>query len=263
MTSDRALTASPPSIGWPSRIRRAWRALPSERRLAAISAVCLVFTLFLPWYQETVVARTLKTGSATLTGWGAFSWVEAAVLLVAAGVLTLLFQRAEGRAFHVPGGDGGVIGAAGAWACLLIVWRMFDKQGVSSHSLYAATSGVEWGIFIALAVAATLIYAGMRIRAAHRPEPPLPGEAPRPRTAQQHSAPRPSAPRRRVADPKTPLGRLFAERPAWSGAPVGPFEPPTRGVLAPHQPAPPPEPSPSPSPRLEEDQLTIPLDEPE
>ena len=159
---------------------RAWRALPHERRLAAYAAVGLFLTLFLPWYQETVIApgkaTHLQSASATLTGWGAFSFVEAAVLLVAAGVLTLLFQRAEGRAFHLPGGDGSVITAAGLWTCVLIVWRIFDKQDTSSHNQFATTSGIEWGIFIALAVAAFLAYAGSRIRAAHRPEPPLPGE---------------------------------------------------------------------------------------
>ncbi len=162
------------------RLRRAWRVLPPERRLAAYAACGLFFTLFLPWYQETVIASgratRLQSLTESLTGWGAFSFVEAAVLLVAVGVLVLLVQRAEGRAFHLPGGDGWVITAAGAWTCLLIIWRIFDKQGADSHGQYATTSGIEWGIFVALAVAALLTYAGSRIRAAHQPEPPLPGE---------------------------------------------------------------------------------------
>ena len=163
-----------------TRLARAWSKLPSERRLAAVAAILLVLTLFLPWYQETVIASgtaaKLQAARATLTGWGAFSFVEAAILLVAGGVLVLLYQRAEGRAFHIPGGDGGVIMVAGLWACVLIVWRIFDKQGTSSHGRYATTSGIEWGIFVALAVAGLLAYAGSRIRIAHRPEPPLPGE---------------------------------------------------------------------------------------
>jgi hypothetical protein len=231
---------------WTTRIAPAWRALPSERRLAAIASVGLVLTLFLPWYQETVVAR----GSSTFTGWAAFSWVEAAVLLVAAGVLTLLFQRAEGRAFHLPGGDGSVIAAAGVWTCLLIVWRIFDKQGSSSHGPYPTTSGIEWGIFIALVVAALLTYSGRRIRAAHQPEPALPGEAPPvrgPEPPPRRERPRPE--RRVHPSPSTPLGRLFAERPAWSGGPVGPFEPPTR------------RPRPEPPPPDTGEQLTIPLDD--
>jgi hypothetical protein len=163
-----------------SRLVRAWKALPGESRLAAYASGALFFTLFLPWYQVTLIApakaEKLQSASASITGWGAFSFVEAAVLIVAAGVLTLLFQRAEGRAFHLPGGDGGVILAAGLWTCLLIVWRIFDKQGATTSGPSATTSGIEWGIFVALAAAAFLAYAGSRIRAAHRPEPPLPGE---------------------------------------------------------------------------------------
>lgn len=161
-----------------------WRSLPSERRLAGLAAFGLIFTLFLPWYQETVIAQgttNLSSVSASLTGWGAFSFVEAAVLLVAAAVIVLLFVRAEGAAFHVPGGDGGVITAAGVWTCLLIVWRMFDKEGTTGHGLYDTASGIEWGIFIALGVAAVLTYAGSRIKLANEPEPPLPGEVPAPR----------------------------------------------------------------------------------
>ncbi len=97
-----------------ARLVRAWRALPHESRLAAFASLALFVTLFLPWYQVTLIASAktkLESASATITGWGAFSFVEAAVLLVAAAVLILLFQRAEGRAFHLPGGDGGVITA--------------------------------------------------------------------------------------------------------------------------------------------------------
>lgn len=166
------------------RVGRAWRVLPPERRLAAVAAIALFLTLFLPWYQETVIASSttpkLRSASASLTGWGAFSFVEAAVLLVAVGVLVLLFVRAEGKAFHVPGGDGGVITAAGFWTAVLIVWRMFDKEGTTGHGQYATTAGIEWGIFVALGVAGLLAYAGTRIRRAHEPEPPLPGERPAP-----------------------------------------------------------------------------------
>jgi hypothetical protein len=161
------------------RVRRAWRGLPGERRLAAMACIGLFLSLFLPWYQGTVIARgttNLRQISWSMTAWGAFSFVEAAVLLVAAGVLTLLFMRAEGRAFHVPGGDGGVVTAAGVWTCVLIVWRIFDKQGTTGHGEYATTSGIEWGIFIALVIAGLLAYAGTRIRHAREPEPPLLGE---------------------------------------------------------------------------------------
>ena len=164
------------------RVVRAMRVLSPERRLAAGAAAGLFGTLFLPWYQETAFAVSGGKGkpatiSSSATGWGAFSFVEAAVLLVAAGVIVLLVQRAEGRAFHLPGGDGGAIMAAGLWTGALIVWRIFDKQGGTAQGQIPVATGIEWGIFIALAVAGLLAYAGNRIRAAHQPEPPLPGEA--------------------------------------------------------------------------------------
>jgi hypothetical protein len=163
-----------------ARLGRAGRALPPDRRLAAAAALGLCLTLFLPWYQETGFAsgKSLQTKSASLTGWHAFSWVEAAVLLVSASVLTLLFLRAEGRAFHLPGGDGSIVMLGGAWTCLLVIWRIFDKQSTTSNGQFGTTFGIKWGIFTAMALAGLLAYAGTRIRAAHQPEPPLPGEEP-------------------------------------------------------------------------------------
>ena len=200
-----------------TRLVRAWRALPHESRLAAFASIALFLTLFLPWYQVTLIAparsATLQSASATITGWGAFSFVEAAVLLVAAGVLTLLFQRAEGRAFHLPGGDGGVLTAAGAWTCLLIVWRIFDKQGATTHGPSATTSGVEWGIFVALAAGAFLAYSGSRIRAAHRPEPPLPGESEAP--VGSSAAATVVLPPRFERRPERRPGRRPEDRPEW------------------------------------------------
>jgi len=208
----------------PTRLVRAWRVLPHESRLAALAALALFLTLFLPWYQVTLIAPSkaakLESASATITGWGAFSFVEAAVLLIAAGVLTLLFQRAEGRAFHLPGGDGGVITAAGLWTCVLIVWRVFDKQGAATHGPSATSSGVEWGIFIALAAAAFLAYSGSRIRAAHRPEPPLPGEERAPAGSSAAAPTQPASSRRESTPPPRrrarPPAPVPADPPAWA-----------------------------------------------
>jgi hypothetical protein len=201
-----------------SRLVRAWRALPHESRLAAFASIGLFLTLFLPWYQVTVIApaKSAKPPSASITGWGAFTFVEAAVLLVAAGVLTLLFQRAEGRAFHLPGGDGGVITAAGLWTCALIVWRIFDRPGATTNGP-AATTGVEWGIFIALGAGGFLAYSGSRIRAARLPEPPLPGEDHAPAgsnaAADTTTEPRRREPRRREPVPRRRPARAVAAEP--------------------------------------------------
>ena len=84
--------------------KSSWRRLNLEQRVAAVGAVLLIVSTF-----------------------GPFSFVELAILLTAAAVLALLKQRADRKVFHLPFGDGTVIFAAGIWAALLIVVRLFDR----------------------------------------------------------------------------------------------------------------------------------------
>ncbi len=158
-----------------SGIAHTWGALDRDRRLAAVAAVALFATMFLPWYQQNAVVTARRAAplvSRNLNAFQVFSFVEAAVLLVAAAVLFLLYARAEGGRFQLPGGDGTVVLAAGLWSALLLVLRLFDKPGVTQHGV-AANVGVQWGIFFALAAAGLLAYAGSRMRAGQRPEPPV------------------------------------------------------------------------------------------
>jgi hypothetical protein len=159
------------------RLADAWRALASEQRAAAVAALALWITMFLPWYSDTgffsSAKKTTSTAAYTVSAFGAFSFVEAAVLLVSLAVLLLLFARAERRAFHLPGGDGAVIAAGGMWVALLIFYRMLDKSGASVVNGVGTTIGIEWGIFLALFAAIALSYQGLRIRTAHVREPQL------------------------------------------------------------------------------------------
>lgn len=157
------------------RVRRVWSGLPAEQRLAAAAALGLVGSMVLPWYQQNAVVTDQKRGlqSADLSALGVFSWVEASILLVALATLVLLFARAEGRAFHLPGGDGTIVLLAGGWAVLLLVWRLFDKPSIETHGPVAANVGIQWGMFCALLTAGLLALAGTRIRAKGRPEPPI------------------------------------------------------------------------------------------
>lgn len=158
-----------------ARVVHAWGVLDRDRRLAAVAAVLLFATMLLPWYQQNAVVSASKSQplvSNNLSAFGVFSFVEAAVLLVAVAVVFLLFARADGRSFHLPGGDGTIVFAAGIWTALLLVLRLFDKPGIT-HNGVAANVGVQWGIFFALAAAGLLALAGSRMRAGQRPEPPL------------------------------------------------------------------------------------------
>ncbi len=148
------------------------RAVPPELRNAGIAAAALIASMILPWYQKSFVPPGAREFTqANLSAFGVFSFIEAAVLVVAGGVLFLVWARANRRAFHLPGGDGAVVTGAGAWALVLLVWRLFDKPDAPGPS---ATIGIQWGIFGAMLAAGAIVAAGARVRAAHRPEPPNP-----------------------------------------------------------------------------------------
>src|SRR3954469_5956416 len=162
---------------------RTLRSLPPESRMTGGAAAALVVSLLLPWYQVSFF-RGSRAVSDSRSALQVFTWVEAAILLVALAVLFLVWARAQRQAFHLPGGDGAVVSAAGGWALVLLVWRrfvktgghepgppallwwgVFDKPGVPEP---AATVGIQWGIFFALLAAAGLVAAGARVRAAGR-----------------------------------------------------------------------------------------------
>ena len=131
-------------------IAQIWRRLNGEQRAAALGSIFLFVSTF-----------------------GPFSFVEVAEMLIAVGVLLLLKSRAERRKFHLPFGDGTVIAAAGIWAGVLILIRLFDRplgQGLLS-----------------LACAAVIALAGLRERA-KRPADDLPPTPPD-RQADPHNAP--------------------------------------------------------------------------
>jgi len=157
-------------------------------RLATIAALLMLLTLLLPWYKESFFdTKTHGFEDKTFAGFGSADFVLASIVVVALGVLALSFFRGEKRGFHLPGGDGLVILVAAAWTGFLTFYRIVSPISVHDPR---ATIGLQWGVFVSFLASALLAVAGYRIRAAHRPEPPLPIDAP---TA--------SLPRRRARPP--------------------------------------------------------------
>jgi hypothetical protein len=195
-----------------TRLSSVWRALAPEQRLAAGASGALFVTMFLPWYQQNAVVnapRTAPLQSRNLNAFQVFSFVEAAVLLVAVAVLYLLFARGERRSFQLPGGDGSVVFAAGIWTALLLVLRLFDKPGITSHGI-AANVGIQWGIFFALAAAGLLAVSGSRMRAGAQPDPPLVRSPRQPETADRPPIGR---------EPEPPFARSARRPPPPQSAP--------------------------------------------
>jgi hypothetical protein len=152
-----------------TRISRAWGALAPEQRIAAIAALALLITMFLPWYDlQSLNRKSGVINSHSISAFGDVSFVEAAVFLVAAGVIALLFARAERRDFHLPGSDGAVVMVAGGWATLLIFYRVFSRPAGHGYPV-----GIQWGFFLAFVAAGVLTYGGLRMRVSSAPEPPL------------------------------------------------------------------------------------------
>jgi hypothetical protein len=205
------------------------KGLSNAQMRAGMAAIALALCMLLPWYRASYPRDAGGVDHDNLTAFGAFSWVEAAVLLVAAAVLYLLYTRSQQRAFHLPGGDGWAVTIAGAWTLFLLIWRLFDRPGVEQGSV-----GVQWGLFATMVVAVVLAAAGQAIRAERKPEPPNPAaedptwEMPRDRDRERT--------RRLPVDASAVTSVLREDRPAWEGEP-----PPPPERAKPAQPKPPPE----------------------
>jgi hypothetical protein len=164
-----------------TRLRRAWAGLATEQRRVVLAAALVLVSLLLPWYSKTTNAITragLDTRHEAKMAITVPSFVEASIFLVAIAVLVLMLTRGEGRAFHLPFGDGGVVTAAGAWVGFLVFYRFVDQPAGDHTENLTSEYGLSWGIFFGLLAAAFLLYSGLRLRAAAVPEPPLPGDGP-------------------------------------------------------------------------------------
>jgi hypothetical protein len=207
----------------------AWRATEPEQRLAIVASLALLVTMLFPWYGlQSLNRKTGVISSHSIDAFGDVSFVEAAVFLVAAGVIVMVLARAEGHEFHLPGGDGTIVTIAGGWAALLIFYRVFSRPAGNGYPV-----GIEWGFFLAFVAAGALAYAGWRMRAIERPEPPL--ERSRERRRRREPAPRA---RRWEEPPPSDMGEeptiiASAPRPHERSRPV----PARGGPSLPEQPA--------------------------
>jgi len=168
MTESAGGPGAKPTTSAPVRVYRASRALAREQRVAALAALSLFITMFLPWYTESGLAlagNKLASNGITLSAWNAFGLVQVFVLLISIGVLALLFARGEGRTFKLPGGDGGNLLVFGGFTAILVFYGMFDKpSGGSLGKVAAISTGVSWGIFLALFAAIWLASTGLAMR---------------------------------------------------------------------------------------------------
>lgn len=108
----------------------------------------------------------LERSQGTLSGFAGFSFVEAAVLLVAVAVLVLTWARATERRFSLPFDDGTLVTAGAVWAGLLVIYRLFDRPSGDTGPELSTLVGLSWGIFATLLAVGLLLMTGLDQRRA-------------------------------------------------------------------------------------------------
>jgi hypothetical protein len=144
------------------------RGLTGNERIAVIGAGVIVGSLLLPWYESPI------SNDLVLTGFGAFGWAEAALVLIAAATTFLALQAGGGYVPPRPLREWGLLVAAGSWAALIELYRMVDRPRFTLAG-HDEPYDLHYAIFVALGGAVIIIIAGLRMRPrerAKRPEPP-------------------------------------------------------------------------------------------
>lgn len=128
----------------------------------------MVGSLFLPWYQSPI------SNNLVLTGFGAFGWAEAALILIAAATTFLALQGGGGYVPPRPLREWALFVVAGCWAALIVLYRIADRPRFTLAG-HDEPYDLHYAIFVGLAGAVIIVAAGLRMRPrerAKRPQPP-------------------------------------------------------------------------------------------
>jgi hypothetical protein len=149
----------------PRQLLRDLRGLSGNERIAVIGAAVMIGSLLLPWYESPISDELVQTGI------GAFGWAEAALLLIAAATTYLALECGGGYVPPRPLREWGLFVSAGAWAALIVVYRMADRPRFTLEG-HDEPYDLHYAIFVALAGAAIIIVAGLRMRPRERAKRP-------------------------------------------------------------------------------------------
>jgi hypothetical protein len=141
------------------------RGLGGNERIAVIGAGVMVGSLLLPWYQSPV------SNDLVFTGIGAFGWAEAALVLIAGATTFLALQGGGGYVPPRPLREWALFVAAGSWSAAIVVYRIIDRPKFTLGG-HDQPYDLHYAIFVALAGAALIIAAGLRMRPRERAKRP-------------------------------------------------------------------------------------------
>ena len=138
-------------------VGRAVRRMGPNERLAGTGALVVIGSLLLPWYGAPISSDLVKTG------FGAFNFATAAMLLTVGAALYLVVEVGDGYRPPRPLTVGTLLIAAGAWTILVILYQLVDRPQFSFAGVDDAYE-VRYGTFVALGGAAAIVLAGTRRR---------------------------------------------------------------------------------------------------
>ena len=147
------------------QLGRDLRGLGGNERIAVIGAAVMVGSLLLPWYESPI------SNDLVFTGIGAFGWAEAALVLIAGATTFLALQGGGGYVPPRPLREWALFVAAGVWAALIILYRIVDPPQFTLEGRDEPYD-LHYAIFVALAGAAIIIAAGLRMRPSERRKRP-------------------------------------------------------------------------------------------
>ncbi|HET8593410.1 MAG TPA: hypothetical protein VFL56_07055 [Solirubrobacterales bacterium] len=149
----------------PARLWRDLQGLGGNERIAVIGAAVIVGSLLLPWYQSPI------SGDLVVTGFGAFGWAEAALILIAGAATFLALQGGGGYVPPRPLREWALFVAAGVWAAVIVLYRVVDPPQFTLAG-HDEPYDLHYAIFVALAGAGLIIAAGLRMRPSERRKRP-------------------------------------------------------------------------------------------
>ena len=139
------------------------RRLNADQRLAVAGVAVIAASLPLPWWQAPT------NDSLVVTGLGDFGFAEGALVLTATMVVLLVLRVGAGYVPPRPLREWALLLVAGIWAGVIVGYRMFDRP---EFTLGGAEEPYDlaYGIMLALAGAALIVAAGLRLREPDRPK---------------------------------------------------------------------------------------------
>lgn len=132
--------------------------------IAGASGVALFLFMLLPWYgvkDSVAIPGVGSYGGGTVSAWGAFTFIDFLLLIVAVIAVGLMVARAIGAMPKGMGSPGTLVAAAGALGLLLILFRLLATPDIDLSGVgFDAELGRKYGIFLSLLAAGGIAFGG-------------------------------------------------------------------------------------------------------